>query len=348
MISQQIRTRFWVVKVAGFMAVAIAFASWKFAPIGSASDEVALSAELQRARQASISANEGLRSATGSGVFTVQFQQVDEIEPTLTTKAKVAVQFDRGKYHIHVAFETKLVRVVTEEDGQKTVKLVNDGAEDVDILSDGETVYVVRFSNRIRPTGCAGDIFSSNQQKRREPSIMSGFPWSEPARFWKEVADIDAIIKRNGADSLSLSELESGRYRVLFPASKPIMEFDIERDAGFQITSLRAYNPKQKRPVQNKEATWSVAKETWHVTQFVDEWDNREVDPERGHYSRAVFLYESFEVNAEIDPRSFQLSSLSIPVRTRFIDRRERKDRPNATEEIMQYWNGTELQPRRP
>src|SRR5947199_9745037 len=99
MISEHVRTRSWVVKIAGLMAMAIALSNGKWSPTCSASDKVALSDELQRARKASISANEGLRSAAGSGVFTTHGQWIGDEEPTLFRKAKVGVQFDRGKYH---------------------------------------------------------------------------------------------------------------------------------------------------------------------------------------------------------------------------------------------------------
>jgi hypothetical protein len=59
------------------------------------------------------------------------------------------------------------------------------------------------------------------------------------------------------------------------------------------------------------------------VTELVQEWDNREVELERGHFSRSKLKYESFDVNVKVEPDLFTLKSVPIPARTRFIDRRQ-------------------------
>jgi hypothetical protein len=308
-------------------------------PIAAAEDST--TAALDAARAVAKTDSEGLRSAIGAAEFTVLTRQNEDDEPKLWSKAKVHVYFDGGKYHIQLVYEKKLERVsTTDKDGKTTERIADDRYDDVRIIVDDDAVYVVNFSERIRPTGCSGDIWSKEQM--RSGLAMSGFPWAEPARLWKKLPDVDQIIKKLGADAIAFSEIAEGRFRATYPVGKPYAEVDFERSAGFNVTAFRAFNPKQKNPVQSSEAIWKQADGKWYVSEFIEEWDNREVQPDRGHFSRSTLKFDKFEPNVKVEPSLFSLNSVPIPARTRFIDRR-----PNPTQPF-QYWNGMALQTYRP
>jgi len=296
---------------------------------------------LVAARAAPKAVSENLRSAIGAAEFTVLTQHKGDDEPNLWSKAKVHVYFDEGKYHIQLLYEKMLRRVSTTDNDGKTTERIADGRyDDVRIVVDDDAVYVVNFSERIRPTGCGGDIWSKEQLKTG--LAMSGFPWAEPARLWRELPDVGQIIKNLGEDAIAFSEIGEGRFRATYPVAMPYAELDVERSAGFNVTAFPVFNPKQKNPVQRSEATWKQIDGAWYVTEFINDWDNREVEPERGHFSRSTLEFKSFEANVKVEPDLFSLKSVPIPARTRFIDRR-----PKPASQF-QYWNGMALQTERP
>jgi hypothetical protein len=154
--------------------------------------------------------------------------------------------------------------------------------------------------------------------------------------------DIERIIKNHGADAIAFSEIGEGRFRATYPVVSPYVEIDVDRAVDFNVVAFRASNPKQKNPVQRNEATWKRIGDTWYVAKVVEQWDNREVEIERGRFIRSTFIYDSFEANVKVEPNLFSLQSVPIPPRTRFIDRR-----PKPASQF-QYWNGTALQAERP
>jgi hypothetical protein len=293
-----------------------------------------------KAREAAVDASKAVAtsfdSAIGSGDYTVVIQDMGENEPKLWSKAKIHVYFDRGKYHIQLVYEKKLVRVSTVG-SDKAVERIADGKyDDVRIIADDDAVYVVNFSERIRPTGCGGEIFAKDQIATA--GSMAGFEWREPAQLWKDFPDVDKLIQKAGADAVTFSDIGEGRFRGKFPIGNSTADFDIDQSAGFHVTTFRAFNPKQQSPVQRSDAKWEKIGDTWYVKEITKERDNREVDLDRGRFSRATFKYDSFEMNVKVEPDLFTLKSVMIPVKTRFIDRRK-----NPASQFH-YWNGMSLQ----
>jgi len=291
---------------------------------------------LTAARAAPKAATEKLVSAIGAGEFRLLRQNKEDDEPKLWSMAKVHVYFDRDKYHVQLAYDKMVVLSSKTASGKSNASLVDGKYDDVRIIANDDAVYVVNFSKSIHPTGCGGKIYARDQLKTA--AAASGFPWSEPVRIWRELPDMDGIIKNIGADAVAFSEIGEGRFLARYPAGNPTAEFEVERTAGFNVTRCRVLNPKQKDPVQKSDATWKQVKDTWFVTEFVEEWDNREVDPERGYFRRSTLKYETFEANVRVGPDLFALKSVPIPVGSRFIDRRQK------AASRFQYWNGTALQ----
>ncbi len=275
----------------------------------------------EAARAARKIASEKLVSAIGAGEFTVLMQHKGDDEPKLWSKAKVHVSFDRGKYHVKLLYERMLMRVsTTDMDGKTTEQIADVKYDDVRIIADENDVYVISFSDRIRPNGCKIEIYSKEQTQFGWS--MCGFPWSEPARLWKSLPDIEEISKNSGADAIKFSDAGKGRFLAEYPIDDPFADFTVDRAVGFNVVSSRAFNPKQKTPAQSSKATWKKDHEAWYVAEFVEEFDNRDVEPEKGRFRRSELKYKSFDVNAKVDPDLFTLKSLPIPAGTRVIDRR--------------------------
>lgn len=306
----------------------------------------------EASRTAAKGDSEKLISAVGIGEFSVFMQHKDEDEPKLQSQAKVHVYFDRGKYHVQIAYEKRVQQFSTTSDGKRAFSTDEGHGDEARIVADDEAVYVVNFSKRL---GTTGEIFSREQEQAG--FAMSGFNLNEPARLWKKFPDLELVAQKAGADAIAYSEIGEGRFRAAYPFAKPyVAEVDIDQSLGFNATAFRVLNSDRKdaAPVSSAKAIWKKVDDTWYVNEYVQEQDTRGLGGKSEVFSRSVFTYNSFDVNVTIEPRLFELKSFEIPIGTRFTDRRKKagpgdtgRAAPSAPSQVL-YWNGTALQAERP
>jgi RNA polymerase sigma factor (sigma-70 family) len=282
-------------------------------PVGApASDD-----PLESARKASMEAAM-IQSAVGTAIFEQYFQERGEKEPTLSTRAKVCLSFDQGKYLLHFAFEKKLQKTLFDDSGAKktTAKLVDWRPRDFVILYDGRDAYSITFADGISPAGCMMEIYSGLP--------VPEFPWKDPARLGTQVLNIDGLLKNVGRDAIKMAKLPDGGYRGVYHlpnGAKVRCEFDVVPDVGFNVTALKVFNEGDDTPVQSGAATWKKINGRWYVERLVDEFDNRHLNP-NGRLVRSVLRYETFEPGAAVDAKQFSLESLPIPEKVYRLDRR--------------------------
>ncbi len=303
------------------------------------SDQPAVKA-FEASRAAAKADSENLVSAIGTGEFSVLRQDKDEDEPKLSSKAKVHVYFDRGKYQVQALYEKRLQQFSTTNNGKKSISTDEGQGDEARIITSDDAVYVVNFSKRVSTTG---QIFS--REEGQTGFAMSGFPLNEPARLWKKFPDLGEVVKA-GADAIAYSEIGDGRYRATYPYFKPYTaELDVDRSAGFNVTAFRVFNPDRKdvAPLTNIKATWRQVNDVWYVNEYIEEHDTRGSGTKSEFFSRSAFKYSSFDMNVKIEPHLFELKSFAIPIGTPFTDRRKK----GAAQQVL-YWNGMALQAERP
>jgi hypothetical protein len=259
-----------------------------------------------------------LRSAAGKAVFEGYALDGKE-KPEPHTKGKVNVYFDGGKYHLRYKYDYRQRRAVAAKEGggKQTAEMT---PEDVAVICDGAVTQEVIYSAFwFRPAGCVVNL----RDRLRDASW--GIALDHPAELWRQVLDVEALLKDVGRDAVTLTQLESGTIRGFYRAKnapKVRAEFEARPADGYNVSTLRVFNDGETQPAQTAQATWARAKGAWYVKELVTELDGRRPAGD-GKLNRLVFRYESFEPGAKVDAKLFSLDCLRIPADTRTVDQRE-------------------------
>jgi hypothetical protein len=275
---------------------------------------------LESARKASIASSEALQSAQGSGTFTVHRKSSTDKDEILWTAGSFELSYDRGKYSLDITYRKLLQRTLyTDADGQSTEKVVDWSPDRVIIVYDGKTASVVTFSRRINPTGCEIETFKT--MKSAAPA--AGFPIHAPAQPWSQILNIDGLIKHLGADSITMTQLESGVARGEFTiknSKNSYVQFDVDPRKGGNLTSTRTFIRPSTEPIGTQELIWEQKNSIWFVKQFksTHSYQGGEIPP---YSERTEVTFDSFAPNAPIDDEVFSIQSLPIPPGTRTLDR---------------------------
>jgi RNA polymerase sigma factor (sigma-70 family) len=263
-----------------------------------------------------------LRSAAGMAVFEGYALEGEE-KAGPHTKGKVSVYFDGGKYHLRYQYDYRQRQTLPAKagGGKKVAEMTPD---DVAVICDGAVTQEVIYSAFwFRPAGCQVNL------RDRLRNASWGICLDHPAELWREVLDVDALVKDVGRDALTLTRLESGTIRGsyrLMNAPKVRVEFEARPADGYNVSSLRVFNDGETRAAQTARATWARASGAWYVKELVTELDGRR-PAGGGKLNRLVFRYESFEPGAKVDPKLFTLDCLAIPTNARTLDQRQGRPR---------------------
>jgi RNA polymerase sigma factor (sigma-70 family) len=276
---------------------------------------------LDAARKASIEAAD-IRSAAGTALFEEFVQERGTKEATLRTRAKVKVAYDRGKYLLRFAYETKLQRTVYETpDGKVTAdKLVEWKPREFIILYDGQDAYAITFADKISPAGCMMEIHSGFP--------VEEFSWKDAARLGTQILNVDGIVRNIGQDAVKMTKLAEGGYRGSFHlknAPNVRCTFDVAPEFGFNVTATTVTNAGDRVSVERSTAKWQKIEGRWYALEHIKEFDNRHLS-DKGLLQKSVFRYEKFEPGATIDAKQFTLESLPIPEKVYRLDRRQPRE----------------------
>jgi hypothetical protein len=297
-------------------------------------DEDLLDAVLKAHRQSC----EKMESAIGTGTLEVYGKGADEKEYGLRTKAKVDVQFHKGKYSLRFGYVTLLEVVTRTDENGNTIKKFVEGMPDaLFVLDDGESWTEVQFSSRIRPSGCAGYIY---QFDMAPPKI----PWRDLAQMGKCV-DPETYVKNLGRDKLTVTDLPGGIRRIsgwMKDSTKARFEFDADPRAGFHITAERVYIEPDLEPIHATEIIWKNKAGIWYGEQIMKVAQHRNRDGTPGESRKEVFRYEELSPNVEVKPVAFTLAATGIPRGTSVFDQRQ------GAPIRKLYFDGQGLTPDRP
>lgn len=297
---------------------------------------------LQLAINAATDATTHLTSLVGEGTFKRFVQDRADQEPKLWTEARVKVFFDTGKYHLHFNFQRMLRRTSCRDSESDAIeeKVVDFAPEDVYVVFDGTTAYSIRFSDRIHPTGCNGEILSD----MRAAVGRADFQWVGVAQPWREALDLEKAVATLGRDAIKVEEQPQGVLRCEFRVRNSLknrVAFELQQATGFRIADVVVNCDDAEVPIGSKHLEWAITDSVWHVNRIVENSDLREVNG-GGTLRRSEFEYTSVTPNAKVDSQLFTIQGVPVPIGSRFIDRRR-----NATSRL-QYAEGSSLLPRRP
>jgi hypothetical protein len=278
-----------------------------------------------------------VESAIGEGSFEVYRKEAEEKDFKLRTKAKVDIQFQKDKYSFRFDYETLLQNTTyTDADGKVTKKLVEWKPDAFYVIDDGKKWMEVKFTARIRPAGCSGEIY--------EADFHPAFPWRDAAQLGK-CFDLEGYVKNLGRDKLTVTDLPNGIRRISGWAknsTKVRFEFDADPKAGFNITSERIFNVPNEEPALSKEIIWIKKGDIWFGEQIVEVFHFLKQEGTPDFSQRASFKYSNFNPNVEVKPTVFTLAATGMPRGTRILD--HRKDAPNP----ILYFDGETPTPDKP
>jgi hypothetical protein len=204
---------------------------------------------LQLAHEAFRATAENLRSGIGTGTFEYYEQKGNQDKPTLMTRAKLQVYFDRPKYHVRLEHEKDL--------RYKLDKRI--------IIYDKTAILTSAFSKGHHPTGAQTYVYQADEQNTTPTSAQ--FPW-DPSRLGHHLRDFDWLIKNVPRDSIKFEKLPKGGYRGTYSKHGATVTFDVLPEYGFHVSRVKTSS-------QEYHATWKQAGEIWFIDSFVDQWDLR-------------------------------------------------------------------------
>src|SRR5260370_34742459 len=174
------------------------------------------------AREASRAAKTQLVSGEGTALFEFYRQLPGQAKPELLTKANCTIQFDQGKYNIHLEYTVDR-------------QLVNDSQT---IVYDGKTIVTNDLGKRMRPHGMEGEIFSVNNPFAAP--LSARFPFN-PTRLPRHVMDVEEVIKRYG-NKITMNSLPSGKIEASFENGEAIYRFEVLPSNGYNIAQSSVFN----------------------------------------------------------------------------------------------------------
>jgi hypothetical protein len=292
------------------------------APREQKSQQLTADEAIKRAIQATRDVESQLQSAIGEAVFERHKWEGDEKEPQLWTKCKVKMHFDRGKYRLQFAYEKMLARTVYHDpDGGKTEKVVDWKPDDLIIVFDGKEANAVKFSQRIRPYGCEGYIYSELENACVEVAQLR---WGKLAELWKQRFELGPTVANLGRDAMQIEQRPTNKWLLTFAVKNSPnvrVEMDIDTERNFHIVEERVFSPGRNEPAARYTANWKhdAPTKVWYIDSVEEEhrFFGGQHPP-----TRERLRFESFKVNVPVDPKLFELESIEYPVMMRFLDRR--------------------------
>ena len=261
---------------------------------------------------------EKIKSAVATATWEEYVQRPGDNAPALWTKAKVKIHFDKGRYLLRFDYQTKMQNTIYMDKDGKVIeeRVVEWKPKEFVVLWDGKVGYAVTFWERIRPSGCQVEIYSSMPAT----DINRRF-FTDPARL--QVLDISSVLKNVGRDAIKVSKLPEKGYRASYLPKpwKGHFEFDFQPELGFHVTSHRLFDAEDKEPFETCTAKWKKTKGVWHVDRLVFDSDRRKLETP-GSFQRSIIQFDSFDPRASVDDNLFSLESLNIPANAKRIDRR--------------------------
>jgi len=153
-------------------------------------DENSVSDPLGRAMQAQKTTVERLKTVHATGTYEVFLKGNGDRTDNLVAKADLEFFCDNGKLSIDL--------MVTQEHRKKLPHYPR-----IVVLHDGKELYVVRYSPRINPTGCAGDIYSNPTQALQ----LDGFDLRNVCSPSQRMVHVDKLIENLGRDAVTTTRL---------------------------------------------------------------------------------------------------------------------------------------------
>jgi hypothetical protein len=285
---------------------------------------------LERARQAWLGSQAGLASAIGELTFETQRRESWEDQPRLVVKGRAKIYFDRGKYHLRIAHDTRLARIIALEQGEQLVSMrptqgkylyrtkqgdlaereatfVDDKPDSVFVTQDGSSVYSVTNSTNIHPNGYR---YRTHRRLSEACGSAAGLEYDHIV-LGASVLDMDFLVKTLGPDAIQVLPLAGGGFRGfhgLLNAPQVRVEFDVLPEAGFHMAAVRITNDQEPRPTTTYAATWKEIDGVWYVQRLVEE--NNSLHRENGMWRRSVLEYREFQVNPWVDPDAFSRKAI--------------------------------------
>lgn len=275
---------------------------------------------LELAKDAWLAAESGYSSAIGRGYYR---SYRGENQETLFRDVRFRVMFSGPKFNLHVDY-VEMPSDYTSDDRRI-------------VVCDGSAMFSNRFSELIRPNGCAVNVYEPVRQWFA--FAYEGFPFDPERRFgllFGESSEVFDSFEEKFEEKPE--ELGNGRYvyRATGSASNWEEMIEIAPDYGYHVSMAGG---KGKKTFTFRRYEWKQREGVWYVQRMVHEKKGLQTG-----LTRHELVYDDFQPNPEIPPGAFTLAALDLCERTRIVDHRV-----NATRKYYAYTSekGRELAERK-
>jgi hypothetical protein len=353
--------------VKGYFLRATLLLSTLAASTTPAQDIPSLIADLNAARQ-KVDAD----LTSGFAVGTLR-KQVESEAGTDIVESDIQVFFDAPKYRVHVANS----RHQWHPTGARVEAFSlheEEHAADHIVIFDGEFVYEVEDAStkKIDAAQPAGESQAANNDNNgpavngeREPAAgaepsakgnvyfdfkqgavlrNAGYPFNPPLHLWKDTIKLEQITEQKiDGKQVDLQVLASGGMVLNLNQASYTTRYYLFDEFGFDFRRATLTLPEVRKPFRETTLYWEQVGGVHYVTRLAKKDRHVSVNPKLDKLNTRTFEIEfsTVDVNSQIDPRLFSLSSLGLDAGTPFDDHRSNIDGRPA----RRLWDGERLTP---
>jgi hypothetical protein len=266
-----------------------------------------------------------IQSLTAIARFKGWIRDPEDKEQREITSGTMQLYYSEGKYHLRIAHEKRLQRGIANAEGQvlrrvagQPGKFLDAAGNAIDIRTNfidtkPDYVFVVNDDDTIRSTIIPRPARYTWMVRREFAQTRGdiGVDIVDPAYLFGVLCFLEPIIKDAGTESLKVSNLAEGGYRVTYRL-KETQTIRVELDAlpedGFNISAMRVFQEGQQLPLLVEEAAWKKVNDQWIVWKRSRERSAVQV---RGNSSdKEVVTYYKLDLNSWVDPEAFTIRSM--------------------------------------
>lgn len=330
------------------------------APASPAQDLPKLIAKLNEARQK-------IDADLTSGYAVGKLRKQSESDAgTDIVDSDIQVFFDSPKYRVYVvnsrhqwrAAGTKMEVIPLSQDEQ--------AAPDHVVIFDGEFVYEVEGriagTEQVAKRDVGGpserDDYEQLPQGRiyfdfKQEAVMrnAGYAFNPPLHLWQDAIKLEQLTEQfaerlneqNPGQGIVLQDLASGGMILNRDHRSYTSRYYLFNDFDFDFRRVALTLPGAPKPFRETTLYWEQSGGIHYVRRLAVKDRHSSVGTKPGRVDNRSFEIEfsTFDVNSQIDPRVFKLSSLGLEPGTPFDDHRSNVDGKPA----KWQWDGEKLAP---
>ncbi len=276
-----------------------------------------------------------LKSAVASGEIQHLFFRYGQELPIVTLDADIQILYDAPKFCVHIQYAKRLQETSAVDPESETPGWLESNLAEQTLLFDGQSITTVE---RNRNDEKHGDLYFNFH--KTTVLRQAGLPFENPVELSTEAFRIDRADLLNA----TTTSLSGGGFLGVLNKETYRLKFYLFGSFGYDLRRVSSYRLGADVPFRDWHLNWLESHGVYYTNRIISRLDegSEESNGAVPHYKtrRQIEIeFKSFEANVAVDRANFELSSLDLPVQTRFYDHRVNV---NGKPKVLQ-WNGKAL-----